>query len=78
MIKDTYKIEIAMSTTISAKVVEDIIKREIEEQTGRTIVKFNYNYDGSKFDGFHITFAPETSSSAAYKSSKTFIEQKWK
>lgn len=78
MIKDTYKIEIAMSTTISAKVVEDIIKREIEEQTGRTIVKFTYHYDGAKFDGFHITFAPETSSSDSYKSSKTFIEQKWK
>lgn len=78
MIKDNYKIEIAMSTMLSAGIVEEIIKREVEEQTGRKIVKIATNYDSNKFEGYHITFAPETADSTAYKSSKEFIEQRWR
>lgn len=76
MLKHQYQIEIAMSTTLSAKVVEDIIRKEVEEQTSRKIDKITYNYDGTKFDGYHITFFPEKQS--GYKSSKEFIEQKWR
>jgi hypothetical protein len=78
MIKDQYKIEIAMSAMLSSQVVEEIVRREVEEQTGRKVVKITTNYDSSKFEGYHITFAPETANSPAYKSSKEFIEQRWR
>ncbi len=78
MIKEQYKIEIAMSAMLSPQVVEEIVRREVEEQTGRKVVKITTNYDSNKFEGYHITFAPETADSTAYKSSKEFIEQRWK
>lgn len=76
MIKDDYKIEIAMSTTISAQVVERIIRQEVEEQTDRVIENITINYNEGKFAGFHIKFQPEKA--VNYISSKEFIEQRWK
>ena len=78
MIKDQYNIEIALSTTLSSKVVEEIICKQVEEQTGRKIVKITTNYDSNKFEGYHITFAPETTASTTYKNSKEFLEQRWR
>ena len=76
MIKNDYKIEIAMSTTISAQVVEQIIRQEVEEQTDRVIENITINYNEGKFAGFHIKFQPEKA--VNYISSKEFIEQRWK
>ena len=75
MIKDHYKIDIAMSATLSAHVVEQIIKQAVEEQTERVVENITVTYDGTKFDGFHVTFRPEHS--RGYKSSKEFVEQKY-
>jgi len=72
----TYKIEIAMSATLSENVVEEIIRKEVEEQTGRSVQKINVNYDGSKFAGYQVTFIPE--STPGYKNSKEFVEQRWR
>ena len=77
MIKDRYQIEIAMSATLNSKVVEEIIRKEVEEQTGRSVHSIHVNYDGTKFDGYHVTFTPEKTTSG-YKSSKEFVEQKWR
>jgi hypothetical protein len=78
MIKDQINIEIAMSTTLNANVIEEIVRKQVEEQTGRKIVKITTNYDSSMFEGYHITFAPETPEVTAYKSSKEFIEKQWR
>lgn len=75
MIKN-YNIEIAMSATLSQTVVEEIIRKEVEEQTGRSVHSIQVNYDGTKFDGFHVTFKSEHT--GGYKSSKEFVEQRWK
>ena len=77
MIKDRYQIEIAMSATLNSKVVEEIIRKEVEEQTGRSVHSIQVNYDGTKFDGYHVTFMSEKTTSS-YKSSKEFVEQRWK
>ena len=76
MIKDQFKIEIAMSTTISAQIVEQIIRQEVQEQTDRVIENITINYNEGKFAGFHIKFQPDKT--ASYRSSKEFIEQRWK
>lgn len=78
MIRDNYNIEIAMSTTLNSQVVEEIVRKQVEEQTGRKIVKILTNYDGTKFEGYHITFASESATNYTYKSSKGFVEQKWR
>lgn len=78
MIQDQYNIEIAMSTTLNSQVVEEIVRRQVEEQTGRKVVKMLANYDGTKFEGYHITFASEPAPNYTYKNSKEFIETKWK
>ncbi len=64
-----------MSAILSSHVVEQIIRREVEEQTGRVVENITVTYDGTKFDGFHVTFKPEHAS--GYKSSKEFVEQRW-
>ena len=76
MIHTSYNIEIAMSATLSEKVVEEILRKEVEEQTGRTVQAINTNYDGTKFTGYQVIFVPE--STISYKSSKEFVEQRWK
>ena len=76
MLHNHYKIEIAMSATLSEKVVEDIIRKEVEEQTGRKVGKIHVNYDGTKFAGYQVTFVSEKTT--GYKSSKEFVEQKWR
>jgi len=77
MIKeDQYKIEIAMSATLSAHVVEQIVKQAVQEQTDRVVKHITIAYDELKFAGFHVTFESEKTND--YKSSKEFIEQRWK
>jgi len=76
MIRDHYKIEIAMSATLNSKIVEDIIRREVEAQTGRKVEKIHVIYDGTKFSGYNIVFTPDAMTS--YKSSNEFVEQRWK
>lgn len=76
MIKDHYKIEIAMSATLSSQVVEEIVRRAVEEQTDRKVDKITINYEEAKFAGFHVTFTPEKTT--GYKSSKEFVEQRWR
>ena len=77
MITDRYNIEIAMSATLNSKVVEEIVRKEVEEQTGRSVQGIQVNYDGTKFDGYHVTFKSENTVSS-YKSSNEFVEQRWK
>lgn len=74
--KDHYKIEIAMSATISAQIIEQIVRREVQEQTDRVIENITINYNEGKFAGYHVTFQPEKTN--GYISSKEFIEQRWK
>lgn len=66
-----YNFEIAVSAKISAKVVEEMIKRVVEEQTGKKVssieMKFNTVSKGigpsesteRVFDGCHVFFQSE-------------------
>lgn len=76
MVKDNYKIEIAMSATLSAQIVEEIVRQAVQEQTDRVIENITVNYNEAKFAGFHVTFRPEKT--IGYKSSNEFVEQRWR
>ena len=39
----TYNFEFAMSATLSTKVVEEIIRKVVEEQTGKKITTVNFD-----------------------------------
>jgi len=66
-----YNFSFAVSATVTAKVVEEMIKKVVEEQTGRKIrtvtfktrtVSSGYGrdeYDRQEFDGCTVDFEPD-------------------
>ena len=56
----TYNFDIAMSATLSEKVVHEMVIRAVEAQTGKKVTKVVVNYDGTKFDGYQVFFDTET------------------
>ena len=74
----TYDFDIAMSATLSEKVVHEMVIKTVEEQTGKKVTKIVVNYDGTKFDGYQVFFDPEsTKPKTSYKSTKEFIADKY-
>lgn len=71
-----HNIEIEMSASINEIMVENIIRNAVEEQTGRTVQTITPTYNGTKFTGYSIIFVPDYP--YTYKSSKEFVETKWK
>ena len=69
-----YNFEFAVSATISAKVVEEMIKRVVEEQTGKKVASIQMKMRSlskgigpnesteTVFDGANVIFLPEKSS----------------
>ena len=49
-----------MSTMVSAKVAEEMIKSVIETQTGKTVDRINCRYTDGKFDGYDVFFTTES------------------
>ena len=58
-----YDFDIAMSATLSEKVVHEMIMKTVEEQTGKKVTKIVVNYDGTKFDGYQVFFDTEPAGS---------------
>jgi hypothetical protein len=70
----SYKFDIAMSATIDDTVAMDIVVAAVEHQTGKKVLSIQSLYDGNKFNGFQVTFDPDTKSKILpFKSSKEFI-----
>lgn len=72
----TYNFDIAMSATLSAQVVNEIVTQAVENHTGKKVTKIIVNYDGTKFDGYQVFFNPEiVKPKSSFKSTKEFIEE---
>lgn len=69
-----YKFDIEMSATITDTVAMDMVIAAVERQTGKTVANINAMYDGTRFNGFQITFDPTAKGKViSFKSSKEFI-----
>ncbi len=78
-----YKFDFAVSATISAKVVEEMIKKVVEEQTGKKVTSIQLKmrsvtkgmqrdeYTETVFDGATVFFENETSKGSG-NASKAF------
>lgn len=81
-----YNFEFAVSATISAKVVEEMIKKVVQEQTGKRVASVELKmrsvtkghqrdeYTETVFDGATVFFENEKASSS---NSKGFAESKY-
>lgn len=78
----TYKFDLSITANISSKVVEEIVRSVVEEQTGRKISKIETRLKSvsrgigpsesleTDFDGFRIDFVDETASGTASSQAK--------
>jgi hypothetical protein len=71
-----YKIEISMTATLTENIVEKIIRKSIQDETGHTVNSITPTYDGTKFTGYSVTFLAD--SPIGYRSSNEFVKQRWK
>jgi len=51
-----HKFDIEMTANITETVAMNMIVAAVEKQTGRQVSDIKLKYDGTKFDGFHVTF----------------------
>jgi len=51
-----HKFDIEMTASITETVALNMIVAAVEKQTGRQVSDIKLKYDGTKFDGFHVTF----------------------
>lgn len=84
-----YNFEFAVSAQISAKVAEDMIKKVVEEQTGkrvasiemkmRSVTKGNQRdeYTETVFDGCHVFFEGEKATTPKTKTGAGFVSDKY-
>ncbi len=68
-----HKFDIEMTANISSEVAMNMIVAAVELQTGKQVSDISVKYDGTKFDGFHVTLNPGTIHRKAFKPSKEFI-----
>lgn len=69
-----HKFEIEMSAVISDSIVRDMVVAAVEKQTGKKVTDIRTSYDGTKFNGYQITFDPaEKSKVVPFKPTKEFI-----
>jgi hypothetical protein len=69
-----HKFNIEISATINDTVAMDMVIATIERQTGKTVSGINPLYDGTRFNGFHVTFDSVAKSKVVpFKPSKEFI-----
>jgi hypothetical protein len=69
-----YKFDIEISATINDTVAMDMVIAAVERQTGKTIASINPSYDGTRFNGFQITFDSVAKPKVVpFKPSKEFI-----
>ncbi len=78
-----YNYELAMSADISAKVLQEMICNLVEEQTGKSVHKAEFVYDGqSQFAGMKVFFENEqaelVSNSIETPKKPKVIDKKWK
>ena len=71
----SHNFELAISTSVNASTVEQIIKDMVEVRTGKKIEHITVRYDGTKFDGYDISFESEL---AAQTKKENKIDKKWK
>ena len=71
----SHNFELAISTSINANSVEQIIKEMVESRTGKTVEHMSARYDGTKFDGYDISFQSEI---AAQVKKENKFDKKWK
>lgn len=70
----SHKFDIEMTASINDTVAMNIIVAAVERQTGRQVTDIQVKYDGTRFDGFHVTLNSESAvKKAAFKPSKEFI-----
>ena len=67
----SYNFELAVSTSVDAQSVEEMIKGIIEAQTGRKIASMSCRYEGTTFNGYDVHFENEVTSSEKKKVSFT-------
>lgn len=72
-----HKFDIEMSANISDSVVRDMVVAAVERQTGKKVTDIRASYDGTKFNGYQITFDPNSTNKTAFKPSKEFIVEKF-
>lgn len=69
-----HKFDIEMTANISDNVVRDMVVAAVEKQTGKRVTDIRTLHDGTKFNGYQITFDPnEKSKVVPFKPSKEFI-----
>jgi hypothetical protein len=72
-----YKIDLAMSAILSPQVVEEMIIAAVERQTGRRVTNISVNYDGAKFNGFHVQFDPNQTVEKEIVTTQKFIADRY-
>lgn len=72
----SHSFELAISTSINANIVEQIIKDMVESRTGKKIESISVRYDGTKFDGYDVCFESELATQA--KKENKLFDKSWK
>lgn len=85
----TYNLELSVSANISSKVVEDIIRSVVEEQTGKKIASIEPKLiqeqrgmaagstQSTVFDGYQIYFVAEKLAPPKSKVGPQFVEDRY-
>ena len=71
----SHNFELAISTSLNANTVEQIIKDMVESRTGKKVEQITVRYDGTKFDGYDVYFESEM---AAQVKKENKFDKKWK
>lgn len=72
----SHNFELAISTSVSATTVEQIIKDMVESRTGKKVENISVRYDGTTFNGYDISFQNEIAVQA--KKENKLFDKSWK
>lgn len=71
----SHNFELAISTSLNANTVEQIIKDMVESRTGKKVEQITVRYDETKFDGYDVYFESEI---AEQIKKENKFDKKWK
>ena len=69
-----YNFELSITSTVTGKVAEDIVRTVVEQQTGRKIQSIEARLSNGSFDGYIINFVSEKTSGKPKSTKPDFVE----
>ena len=72
-----YNFELSITSTVTGKVAEDIVRTVVEQQTGRKIQSIEARLSNGSFDGYIINFVSEKTSGKPKSTKPDFVEDNY-